>query len=518
MKKLSILLFVTGVLASGCKKDPPAPEGPYVRFGQSSLQLAPTPGAEATLTVESNIAWKLKIGEEVDALLDIDKKQGSGNTTIHLKTQNNATTEKTVTIKAVAADKPDEILATMTVTQKPYNPQIEITSYLGGSKDDYANAVIATADGGVIVAGHIYSSKSGQVIGDNHSADLADFWIVKLNASNDIVWQKILGGSKDDYATGICKTTDGSYVVAGSTRSHNSGDVGANNSGTDNNSSDFWLVKFAENADKKGINIAWDTTVGTAADEIATAIAATPDNGIVVTGRTHNNGAATGDFYTAKVKSDGTIAWKTQTGGATAENAYGIAAAQDGCMVAGYQISNGNAIAKFLRYNDQGVITKSTDILNGNHTGAKSIIAIPDGFLAVGSAQRTIDGNTSEDCAVFTINADGGSCSIVAQLGGAGYDEAMSIVPTNDGGYAIAGYTASSHTGDVTDNNIGIEDYWIVKLNSSFQKLWDKSFGTSGKDIANGIAATTDGKYVVAGYSPAASKGNDYGILKIKDH
>jgi len=86
---------------------------------------------------------------------------------------------------------------------------------LGGSLDDYGNAVIQTSDGGYMAAGYCGSS-DGDVIG-NHGG--FDYWLVKLSNSGTIQWQKCLGGLFEDYANAIQQTTDGGYIVGGFTDS-----------------------------------------------------------------------------------------------------------------------------------------------------------------------------------------------------------------------------------------------------------------------------------------------------------
>ena len=99
---------------------------------------------------------------------------------------------------------------------------------------DWAESVYQTKDGGYVIAGQS-SSKDGDVSG-NHGA--ADFWIVKLNAKGDLVWEKSMGGSYADRAYSIQQTSDGGYIIAGDSDSKD-GDVSGNHSDLD-----FWVVKL----------------------------------------------------------------------------------------------------------------------------------------------------------------------------------------------------------------------------------------------------------------------------------
>jgi hypothetical protein len=83
--------------------------------------------------------------------------------------------------------------------------------------------------------------------------------------------------------------------------------------------------------------------------------------------------------------------------------------------------------------------------------------------------------------------------------GGSENDFANSIIQTNDGGFIIAGVSASDDS-DVTGNNGG-RDYWILKINNAGAIQWQKSFGGSTDEFANDIHQTSDGGYILAGYS-----------------
>ena len=113
---------------------------------------------------------------------------------------------------------------------------VEWQKSFGGTLDDKAYSVKQTIDGGYIVAGSTRSTV-GDVSG-NHGTD--DYWVIKLNSTGTLLWQKPLGGTLVDVANSVLQTTDGGFIVAGSSRSNN-GDV-TNNIGS--NSIRFWVVKL----------------------------------------------------------------------------------------------------------------------------------------------------------------------------------------------------------------------------------------------------------------------------------
>ncbi|MEP7317509.1 MAG: T9SS type A sorting domain-containing protein [Panacibacter sp.] len=100
-------------------------------------------------------------------------------------------------------------------------------------------------------------------------------------------------------------------------------------------------------------------------------------------------------------------------------------------------------------------------------------------------------------------------------IGGSGADVLHSIKQTTDGGYILGGYSLSDISGEKTESSRGGSDYWVVKLNSNGIKQWDKTIGGAGNDQLNAIQQTADGGYILGGYSSSNISGekteNSYG-------
>jgi len=109
---------------------------------------------------------------------------------------------------------------------------------MGGTVTDVLASVIQTTDGGYITAGNVYS-QDGDVAGSGfHGIYFNDYWVVKLDSTGAIQWKKALGGSGNDLAQSIQQTIDGGYIVFGYTTS-NDGDVSGNHGYVD-----YWMVKL----------------------------------------------------------------------------------------------------------------------------------------------------------------------------------------------------------------------------------------------------------------------------------
>lgn len=183
----------------------------------------------------------------------------------------------------------------MWVIKLDFDGNLDWQKTLGGSYEDCALSISQTTDNGYIVAGYTNSS-DGDVTG-KHSYQ--DIWIVKLSSSGAIEWQKALGGSSEESASSVIQTSDGSYLIAGTTLSDD-GDVTGKHNG-----SDLWLIKL----DPSGM-IKWEGCFGGSKNDGASSIEQTADGGYIVSGYsysddgdlTDNDGGE--DFWIIKLNSD----------------------------------------------------------------------------------------------------------------------------------------------------------------------------------------------------------------------
>ena len=141
---------------------------------------------------------------------------------------------------------------------------IEWQKTLGGTQNEYAYSIQQTRDGGYIVAGYA-ASIDGDVTGVQGGFD---YWVVKLNSTGTIEWQKTAGGSSADIAFSIRETSDGGYIIVGVTLS-NDGDVSGYHGGF---GYDSWIVKLSGTG-----NIQWAKTLGGTNDDIIWSIKQTAD-------------------------------------------------------------------------------------------------------------------------------------------------------------------------------------------------------------------------------------------------
>ena len=382
-------------------------------------------------------------------------------------------------------------------------PAIQWQKAFGGSNADNAFCTQQTSDGGYIIAGYAYST-DGDVTGNK---GFNDFWVLKFNGTGVLQWQKTLGGSFIDEAKSIQQTNDGGFIVAGVTKSTN-GDVTGNHG-----NQDYWVVKL----NSIGV-LQWQKSLGGIRDDVATSIRQVSDGGYIIAGYTAStDGDVTGnhggtDSWIVKLNSTGVLQWQKALGGSNTDVANDIQQTSDGgYIVAGAtksidgDVTGNRGIYDYwlVKINSTGVLQWQTTLGGSNNDFAYSTQQTSDGGYIVAGYTLSTDGQVTgnhggKDSWVVKLNSTG-VLQWQKTLGGSSVDQAFSIQQTSDGGYIVAGDTESTN-GDVAGNHGG-GDYWVVKLNNTGVLHWQKTLGGNTSDVAYSIRQTSDGGYIVAGYS-----------------
>ncbi|MCD2421815.1 hypothetical protein LQ567_03520 [Niabella pedocola] len=336
--------------------------------------------------------------------------------------------------------------------------------------------------------------------------------IIQAQIPPAVQWQKSLGGSGDDRAYCIKSCSDGGYIVAGS-----SGSAGAVNGDVTGNhgSLDYWVVKL-----KNDGTIDWQKSLGGSGADIASAVAPSNDGGYIVAGYSNStDGDVTGnqggnDYWVVKLDAAGNIAWQKSMGGSKTDRAQSVLVVSDGYIVAGYSqstdgdvgVTQGSYDGWVVKLDNSGNVLWKQKMGGPGWDDIYSIQATADGgFIVAGSSEsKTGDfaGNHgSADYWIVKLDTNG---NVVWQklLGGTGAEYATFIQCTDDGGYIVSGYTNSANSGDVGANHGGI-DCWIIKLDGMGIVQWQKMLGGPGNDNANCVQPAADGGYIIGGYSAA---------------
>ncbi|MBC7937010.1 MAG: T9SS C-terminal target domain-containing protein [Rhizobacter sp.] len=223
---------------------------------------------------------------------------------------------------------------------------------LGGIGSEELQSVRQAADGGYIVAGQTTSSASGDVTGT--ISGTYDFWVVKLNSTGGITWNKLVGGDEDEFAYAVQQTADGGYIVTGSSNSPASGNISVSTHG----GFDFLIVKL----DATG-NITWNKMLGGINEDIPYATSQTTDGGYIVAGVSSSSasGNVTGtnygfeDGWVLKLDASGNIVWNKLFGGDRSDFILSIQQTFDGGYIAtGYTNSSGTGTLTGVNHEPSG--------------------------------------------------------------------------------------------------------------------------------------------------------------------
>jgi hypothetical protein len=308
------------------------------------------------------------------------------------------------------------------------------TKTIGGSKYEVANSIIQSSDGGYVVAGWTSSFVAGYYY---------DIYVVKLDSAGNVLWTKTIGGSYNDWANSIIQSSDGGYVVVGSTSSFGAG-IG-----------DIYVVKL----DSAG-NVLWTKTIGGSSDDFASSIIQSSDGGYVVAGETYSFGAGW-DIYVVKLDSAGNVLWTKTIGGSYNDWANSIIQSSDGgYVVAGETESFGAGVTDIyvVKLDSAGNVLWTKTIGGSSDDFASSIIQSSDGGYVVAGATLSFVAGYYYDIYVVKLDS-AGNVLWTKTIGGSSDDFASSIIQSSDGGYVVAGETYSF--------GAGIGDIYVVKMDAN---------------------------------------------------
>ena len=352
----------------------------------------------------------------------------------------------------------------------------------GGTASDYPYSIKQTSDGGYIVAGMTWGFDAG----------VTNMLIVKLSSEGDIEWQKTYGGSGEDgsWNTIIQETSDGGYIVATDTASFGAG------------GKDVWILKLFSDGE-----IEWQKTYGTTEDDDARGgIRITSDGGYVVAGRTWISGYY--DFWVLKLNSSGNIEWQKSYGGRGHQYADSVQQTSDG----GYVVAGSSGYERYgswiIKLSFEGNIEwqRTYGGEGRSYNYRCHIQQTSDGGYIV-TDYSDLFGTGMYDFLVLKLNSSG---DIEWQKTYGGSDDdfvAVSIQQTSEGGYIVTGITSSFGAGGF--------DIWVLKLFSDGDIEWEKTYGSGNTEQPFSIQQTSDGGYIVAGYTSSGGQSTDMLILKI---
>lgn len=332
-------------------------------------------------------------------------------------------------------------------------------TYLGGTGEDFGTGIAVDAGKNALVTG---STNSRNFSGANNAypgAFKEDSFVAKVNTNGVLVWATYLGGNPDDEARGIAVDSNGNSLVTGFSASMNFG--GANNQ--NHGGKDAFVAKVSS-----GGTLAWATYLGGGIDEYGNAIAVDGGGNALVTGSTNSadfNGANRSTFggpedaFVAKVNTNGTLAWATYVGGTGDDAGFGVAVDGGGNAL----ITGSSNSVDFTRQND------------------------------------SFRGGT-KDAFVAKVSGNGSQVWWSTHLGGNGTDAGSAIAVDGGGNVVVTGSTNSGNFVGATNTYYGNpEDAFVSRVTTDGALSWSTYFGGNGDDSGAGVALDSVGYAFIAG-------------------
>ncbi len=365
-------------------------------------------------------------------------------------------------------------LVLVLITAVPQSLHAQWAMLYGGSGDDWANSVQQTSDGGYIVAGYTESfgeghsdvwvvklsfagdiewqctyggiqnegaysiqetSDGGYIVAgytDSFGLGNTDIWILKLNSEGVIEWQCTFGGSGDDWANSVQQTSDGGYIIGGSSDSFGNGEV------------DFLVIKISSLG-----NVEWQDVYTPFVNSYLRSIQETSDGGYITVGHIFPSLNNSIDLLILKLDSIGRIEWQRYYGGSQDDWANAIQETSDGgYFVAGYTESFGAGNLDFwvLKLTSIGNIAWERAYGRSGDDWANSAQQTSDGGFIVAGASDSFGAGLS-DFWLLKLSSSG-NIEWQKPYGDTGEEGAFSIQQTDDDGYVVAGTTDSYSVGD----------------------------------------------------------------------
>ena len=324
-----------------------------------------------------------------------------------------------------------------------------------------------------------------------------------------------LGGTKNESGQSVVNTPDGGYAVLGYTQSM---DLDVFNK--TNNSYDYWLIKFDEFGNQE-----WQKVYGGSDDDRGREIIVTNDGGYAIIGSSKSqdgdvsSNSGFNDFWVLKISNSGNLIWEKSFGYSGSDNGFSIIQTHDnGYLISGVidvtssdgQGNNRLSLNRHaggdywvIKINSAGILQWSR-YFGGTFTDTSYALSETQtgNFIIVGSSDSDdIDINNNKGTYDFWVLKISSSGDLIWEksFGGSEIDEARDITITENGDFLIVGDSRSVDT-DVLYNN-GAADIWIIKINSDGELIWERTYGGTSFDGVQSIQKTMNNDYIVAGNS-----------------
>ena len=344
-------------------------------------------------------------------------------------------------------------------------PLFDVDYSWGGDKNDYLMDVFQEEkDYSIVSAGFSFSSNNQDVAKVNNG--LSDYWVVKSDTEGNIIYENLFGADSSDNLSVLIPVgndADNGYLLAGSSASGRNGDKSEESKG----GFDYWIVKIDPNGNKE-----WDKTIGGSDDDVLTCATADGNGNFILGGYSFSgiSGDKSGenigfeDYWVVKIDGLGNIIWDVTLGGSRSDIMTNVTLGLGEFIVGGHSISDASGMKSEDSYGGYDFWLNKLDF-NGNHTFDHTHGGDQDDFLEEVRLRAHVEG------------------------------------------YWITGTTYSSVSGNKISSQYGEGDAWVLLTDTFFNVIWDKTIGSGKAEVCKDIEISPDGGAILAGWS-SSSGGN----------
>jgi len=264
-------------------------------------------------------------------VFDYETDEETHEITVQAKDELNATVEGNFTITITNVNEAPVMGGTVNLyiseSENLFSIPTTWDRTFGGNGEDKLANSIKTLDGGYLLAGRSESNASSEKSQDSRGG--RDYWVVKLDALGNKVWDRTFGGSAEDLCNGAVEVSSGGYLIYGVSFSPVDGDRTVQRKGI----SDYWIVRIDGNGNKL-----WDKAYGGDNHNYCNDVIVTEDGGYLLGGQSNSpmsgdvseSGRGVEDYWILKIDANGNKLWDKRFGGSAWDGLREIKQCQDG--------------------------------------------------------------------------------------------------------------------------------------------------------------------------------------------
>ncbi len=365
------------------------------------------------------------------------------------------------------------------------------------------------------------------------------FLISNLLTAQDIEWQQVLGGVHSEYLYDVKATPDYGFLLIGSSFSEDSGNKAEKGQGD----LDYFLWKM----DEAG-KMEWQKTFGGSGSDYLYSASLTQEGGYILGGSSDSpksgdkqeNGFGNMDFWILKLDPAGEEEWQITLGGIGNDQLQSIQQTPDGGFIIGgssdsspikdsegatignkSEESKGSLDYWIIKLSASGELEWEKTFGGMFSDQLKSILIIEGGYLVGGTSNSIISGNKSakelgmNDYWVIKLDADGNQ-QWQRAYGGEG-DESLAKILETENGYLIAGSSNSSPLGRSGGASNGT-DFWLVEIDKLGEVNWDNTYDIGQWDMLVNVTKSEDNTFLLGGYASTETLGKRTDNKGINDY